>query len=77
MACRRALRKLVPLVPKDKVMIETDCPFMSPDGSRSRNEPANLTYVLETISQLWGVAVDTAAEQITRNTREFFSLPAE
>jgi TatD DNase family protein len=73
------LRELVTKIPLDRLMIETDAPFLAPrtmptkpkDG---RNEPAYLTYVLLTVADCLGKPPAVVAEATTKTAREFFRL---
>jgi len=58
------------------MMIETDCPYMSPEPMRKQkiNEPALLVYTAQKIAELKGVDIETLAEQLERNTKEFFGI---
>lgn len=62
-------------VPLDRMLIETDCPFLAPEPYRGkRNEPAYVTFVAKKIAGLRGVAVNVVAEATEHNARELFSL---
>ena len=73
------LRELVREIPLDRLMIETDAPFLVPrtmptkpkDG---RNEPAFLPYVLQAVADCLGKPVPAVAEATTKTAREFFRL---
>jgi len=69
-------RDAVKTVPLERMMIETDCPFMSPEPVRSQkiNEPALLVHTAKKIAELKGVNIDTLAEQLEINTNEFFNI---
>lgn len=69
-------RDCVKTVPLEKMMIETDCPFMSPEPMRKQkiNEPALLIYTAQKIAELKGIDIETLSEQIERNTKEFFGI---
>ena len=60
----------------ERMMIETDCPYMSPEPMRKQkiNEPALLVYTAQKIAELKGVDIETLAEQLERNTKEFFGI---
>ncbi len=63
-------------IPIDRVMIETDCPFLAPVPFRGqRCEPAFVRQVGETIAKQRGLPFDEFAEKTTRNACDFFHLP--
>lgn len=63
-------------VPLDRLLIETDCPFLAPVPERGqRNEPAYVRHVAAAIAQLRGLEMDAIAEQTTANARRCFNLP--
>ena len=77
------LEEVVRYVPLDKIMIETDAPFMLPKNvprtsltqyHERRNEPAFLPYVAQTIASFKGISLETVALETTKNTKDFFSL---
>ena len=62
-----ALRELVKYVPSDRILLETDCPYLSPEGQRGkRNEPSNVRLLAQFIADLRGCSL----EEIARNTNE-------
>jgi len=64
-------------VPLDRIMVETDSPYMAPMPHRGkRNEPAFVREVLLHAARLRGEAPDTLAAATTRNARRFFGLTA-
>lgn len=63
------------IVPADRLLIETDCPFLAPVPQRGkRNEPAYVRYVAEAIAALRDVPLHTLAHQTTRNACDLFQL---
>jgi TatD DNase family protein len=62
------------IVPSDRLLIETDCPFLTPVPKRNerRNQPAYVRYVAEKISQLREVPLENIAAQTTANARQLF-----
>lgn len=63
------------IVPDDRLLIETDCPFLAPVPKRGkRNEPAYVRYVADKVAELRGVTVETLAAQTTDNARKLFGL---
>ena len=64
------------IVPDDRLLIETDCPFLAPVPKRGkRNEPAYVRHVASEVAKLRGVPVETVAAQTTDNARQLFGLP--
>lgn len=66
--------ELVKFVPLDKILIETDAPFLAPERGK-RNEPVYVTEVAKKISQLKGVPYDEVLKQTTNNCRQLFNIP--
>lgn len=66
---------LIRKLPSDKFMIETDCPFMTPEPFRGkRNEPMYVKYVAEKIAEIRGSALEKIAEATMKNSRAFFRI---
>ncbi len=67
------LSKLVNLIPQDRILIETDSPYLAPVPKRGkRNEPANLSFILETISNLLGKDKTHLINMLLENTRNAY-----
>jgi TatD DNase family protein len=64
------------LVPSDRLLVETDCPFLAPVPKRGerRNEPAYVQYVAQQVAQLRGEDPDQLASQTTQNANILFGL---
>ena len=70
------LRNLVKAMPLERLLLETDAPFLSPQVYRGkRNEPANVRILAEEISKIKNVSFEEVASATTQNARELFSLP--
>ncbi|MBA3047534.1 TatD family hydrolase [Patescibacteria group bacterium] len=66
---------LIRKMPLEKVMIETDCPFMTPEPYRGqRNEPILVKYVAQRIAEIKNLSIERVAEITTKNAREFFGI---
>ena len=73
------LREIVGRIPADRLMIETDAPYLLPRSIRPkpksrRNEPAYLVHVLEAVAECRGESVEEVAESTTRTARAFFGI---
>ena len=63
-------------VPEDRLLIETDCPFLAPQPMRGkRNEPAFVTATLEAVALARGQEPAELALQTSRNAATLFGLP--
>lgn len=64
------------MVPDNRLLIETDCPFLAPVPKRGerRNQPANVRFVAEQLAQLRAVSVEAIAAQTTSNACRLFKL---
>jgi TatD DNase family protein len=69
------LRKAAAFAPTDRIMVETDAPYLAPVPHRGRrNEPAFVISTLETLAQVRGISLDQAAEVTTANAFRLFNL---
>ena len=70
-----ALAEAAAATPLDRLLIETDSPYLSPHPLRGgRNEPARVIHVAETIAALKGISSDAIGEAATRNLERLFGL---
>jgi TatD DNase family protein len=71
----RALPEVARFVPDDRLVVETDCPFLPPHPHRGRrNEPAYVTLTAARVAELRGTEFDRLAEVTTRNAAALFKL---
>lgn len=70
-------REVAKMVPMDRLMIETDCPYMSPDPMRKQkiNEPALMIHTAKRIAELKQIDLSDFAKAVTATSRTFFALP--
>ena len=62
-------------IPKDRLLIETDSPYLSPEPMRGRrNEPTHVRYVCEKIAALRGEAVEDVAAYTTQNALDVYRI---
>ncbi len=63
------------VVPLDRLMAETDCPYLSPEPVRGRrNDPSNVRYVIEKLAEIKGIAPDEMAEANISNAKGFYNI---
>jgi len=71
------LVEIVKELPLDRLLVETDCPFLTPQPHRGqRNEPAYVRFVAERIAALRGMAFDELAAATTANAQRLFRFEA-
>ena len=67
------LREVVKYVPLERMLIETDSPYLSPDPLRGKsNEPANVKIVAESIAKIKTISFEEVAKITTENFKKFF-----
>lgn len=72
----QALQEVAQKVPLERLLIETDSPYLAPVPYRGKpNEPAYLPFVAQKIAELRGISVEQVAEQTTKNFQAFIHRP--
>ncbi len=70
------LRAVAAAVPAERLLVETDCPYLAPVPVRGkRNEPAYVAHTAALLAQVRGVPADELAAQTTDNARALFNVP--
>lgn len=68
-----ALRAVAATVPDDRLLVETDSPYLAPMPHRGkRNEPAHVAHTLKLLAEVRGVSVEKLDESTTANARRLF-----
>ena len=63
-------------LPLDRIVLETDCPYMSPEPYRGkRNDPSRLPFMAQKLAQLRGLSTEEVAAITTENGRRLYRLP--
>ncbi len=73
----QSLREAAKGIPEDRILIETDSPYLVPQplrGKQKRNEPANIVLTAQALANLRGVALEEFAVQTTANAKRLFGL---
>ena len=70
------LREIVKQCPMDRLVIETDAPYLSPEPMRKfkTNEPAWVSYVGQEVATIKGMSIDQIDEVTTKNAKQFFGI---
>jgi TatD DNase family protein len=70
------LREIVKDLPFDRLLIETDCPYLTPNPHRGkRNEPAYVVHTARSIAEIKGVSLEEVGRITSQNAKEIFNLP--
>lgn len=68
-------QEVVKLVPLDKILIETDSPYLSPEPKRgTRNNSANVRYICEKVAEFKNVTAEELAKQTYENAKKVFEI---
>lgn len=71
------LRELAAKIPQDRVMVETDSPYLAPIPFRGkRNQPAYVKHTAEVLAQCYEVSYEQICKTTTENAIKFFQLPS-
>ncbi|KSV59422.1 TatD family hydrolase [Acetivibrio ethanolgignens] len=71
----KKLKEVVEYAPLERILLETDCPYMAPVPNRGkRNSSLNLIYVAEEIGRLKGCSTDEVIAQTTKNARKMYRI---
>ena len=63
------------MVPMDKMVIETDSPYLSPEPNRGkRNDSRNVYYIAEKIAKVRNISVEEVTEQTYKNAKNIFNI---
>lgn len=71
----KSLQELVKQTPLDRILSETDAPYLTPEPHRGeRNEPKNVKIVASKIAQIKGISLEEVEKQITYNAQSLFNI---
>jgi len=69
-------RAIASRLPEDRILLETDCPFLAPEPKRGKdNEPAYIVYTAQTVASVRNTSVEAIAQATTANAARLFNLP--
>ena len=71
----KKLRKVVSVIPLERILVETDCPYMAPEPFRGmRNDSGYLPYIVKQIAELKGYTEYRVMETTRKNGYEFYGI---
>lgn len=71
----KKLKAVVKYAPMDRILLETDCPYLSPEPNRGkRNSSHNLMYVAQEIAAIKGIEFEEVLEATEKNARELYGI---
>ena len=71
----RVSKEVAEIVPMNRLLVETDAPYLSPEPRRGRrNEPKNTLYVAEVIAEIKNMDLDDFIKQTNENTKKVFNI---
>lgn len=67
--------EIIKMVPNDRILIETDCPYLSPEPNRGkRNDSRNVKYIAEKIANVKGMTLEEIAKITYENAKRIFKI---
>lgn len=71
------LKEVAARIPLERLLVETDCPYLTPQPYRGRrNEPAHVRFTAEEVARVRGMELAALAEAATANTKRLFGIDA-
>ena len=69
------VKEVAAVLPKDRVLIETDCPYLAPHPHRGEiNHSGLMRFTLETLAEIWGETPEKTAEITAKNAFDLFKI---
>jgi TatD DNase family protein len=70
------IREAVQKAGADKIILETDCPYLSPQGRRGqRNDPSNIPLIAQFVADYLNIPLEELAALTAENTKKLYALP--
>lgn len=74
----KKLKEVVDYMPMDRLLLETDCPYLAPEPNRGkRNSSLNLPYVVKAISEIKGLPPEEVMEITRKNAKTMYRIPPQ
>lgn len=68
------IEKVIKKAPLERILLETDCPFLTPLPEKGRNEPLFIKHTAEEVARIKGVSVEEAVRITTQNAKKLFNV---
>ena len=68
------LEEVIKKAPMDKILVETDCPYLTPPPESGRNEPLYIKHVVEKIAKIKGLSYEEISKVTTQNAKKLFKI---
>lgn len=66
--------EIIKKIPLEKILVETDCPYLTPPPFEGRNEPVYIKYIVQKIADIKKIRFEQVAEKTTQNAKNLFNL---
>ncbi len=66
--------EIIKEVPLERILLETDCPYLTPEPMSGRNEPLYIKYIAEKIAKIKNISYQEVENQTTQNAKELFKI---
>ena len=71
----KKLKEAVAYIPMDRILLETDCPYLAPEPNRGkRNSSLNIPYIVQVMAQIKGISEDEVVRITSENTERLFHI---
>ena len=71
----KKLKEAVAYIPMDRILIETDCPYLAPEPNRGkRNSSLNIPYIVQVMAQIKGISEEEVIRITSENTERLFGI---
>lgn len=72
----KKLKEAAEYIPMERIVLETDCPYLSPEPNRGkRNNSLNIPYVVTTLAQIKGISEEEVRKAAWENSHKLYGLP--
>ncbi len=68
------LKEVIENIPLDRILVETDCPYLTPPSFKGRNEPLYIKEIIEKIAEIRSDSIDNITKETTKNAKKLFNI---